>query len=346
MRKAAYILVIALLSACVQGPVPNQHDSMLSYASLLSLTDSTATVMNPWKPGRTLCTYNLTETSFKRVIVTTNSHVRLLSELGLADRIAGICEPEQISDSLILAMCADGRIADCGNGMYPNMEKIIALKPDAILVSPFEDTGYGQLEKLGVPLIQCADYMETSPLGRAEWMRFYGRLFGTEGAKASDSLFCAVSGTYNELAEMEFAECPRIMLDTKLGSAWYVAGGNSTIGQMIADAGAEYAFRDNAGSGSVPLSFETVYEKASDSDIWLLKNSTSYGMTYSMLESNFNSYNRFKPFKEGRIWVCDVYQVPYFEQTSFHPELLLRDFIGIFHPESGLVPVFYHPMKN
>ena len=71
--------------------------------------------------------------------------------------------------------------------MYPTIEKIMELKPDAIMVSPFEQTGYGQLEKLGIPLLECADYMETSPLARAEWMRFYGRLFGA-GTKA-DSLF-------------------------------------------------------------------------------------------------------------------------------------------------------------
>ena len=136
------------------------------------------------------------------------------------------------------------------------------------------------------------------------------------------------------------------MLDTRSGSAWYVAGGTSTIGRMIADAGADYVFKDHEGSGSVPLSFETVFEKARDADVWLLKHSGSTTLTYSLLESDFKSYASFKPFKERNIWVCDVNQVPYFELSSFHPEMLLGEFISIFHPEMNSGRYFYHPLQE
>ncbi len=115
---------------------------------------------------------------------------------------------------------------------------------------------------------------------------------------------------------------------------------------MITDAGGEYVFKDNNSSGSVPLSFETVFEKAQDADVWLLKNSSSVPLTYSLLESDFKSYSSFKPFKEHNIWVCNVNEVPYFELSSFHPEMLLGEFISIFHPETSSGRYFYHPLQD
>lgn len=343
MNNKVLIAITLFLTAC-NGISQMPEGGMTNYADHLYLDDSQAVLENPWKEGSILNSYSL-EKTYSHVIVMPNSIARLMVELDLQECIAGVCESEYIMDSTICAMVADGRIADCGNSMYPNIEKIMALKPDAILVNPFEETGYGQLEKMGIPLIECADYMETSPLGRAEWMRFYGRLFGVAGK--ADILFNSIAEQYLSLKETvaRTSHRPKVMLDTKSGSAWYVAGGTSTISRMISDAGANYAFNDNDRSGSAPLSFETVFEKAQDSDIWLLKNSTASELTYELLESDFRSYSEFKAFKERKIWVCDVYKVPYFEMTSFHPELLLGEFISIFHPEMSYGRQFYHEMN-
>lgn len=366
-RKTLTILFVSmLLCACHGGTQFNAEGGILELASHITINETPHSyhvrIANPWKKGTLLHTYTFTDSlptdySFnrnvntvhiplKRVVVMTNSLAHLMVELDVEDCIAGVCEPEYISDTLIRARLADGTIVDCGNSMYPTIEKIMSLHPDAIMVSPFEGTGYGQLEKLGIPLLECADYMETSPLARAEWIRFYGRLFGA--AATADSLYGQVSHDYNSLKEIASKTVmrPKVMLDTRSGSAWYVAGGGSTIGRMIADAGAEYLFADNDGSGSVPLSFETVFEKAQDADVWLLKNSSSIPLTYNLLESDFKSYASFKPFRERNIWVCDVNQVPYFELSSFHPEILLSDFISIFHPETSSGRHFYRPLNE
>ena len=366
-RKTLTILFVSmLLCACHGGTQFNAEGGILELASHITINETPHSyhvrIANPWKKGTLLHTYTFTDSlptdySFnrnvntvhiplKRVVVMTNSLAHLMVELGVEDCIAGVCEPEYISDTLIRARLADGTIVDCGNSMYPTIEKIMSLHPDAIMVSPFEGTGYGQLEKLGIPLLECADYMETSPLARAEWIRFYGRLFGA--AATADSLYGQVSHDYNSLKEIASKTVmrPKVMLDTRSGSAWYVAGGGSTIGRMIADAGAEYLFADNDGSGSVPLSFETVFEKAQNADVWLLKNSSSIPLTYNLLESDFKSYASFKPFRERNIWVCDVNQVPYFELSSFHPEMLLSDFISIFHPETSSGRHFYRPLNE
>ena len=358
--------VSALLCACNAGTQFQSEGGIMELASHITVQEThhgyNVKIANPWKKGTLLHTYTFTDSlptdySFnrnvntvhvplRRVVVMTNSLAHLMVELDVEDCIAGVCEPEYISDTLIRARLANGTIADCGNSMYPTIEKIMELNPDAIMVSPFEQTGYGQLEKLGIPLLECADYMETSPLSRAEWIRFYGRLFGA--AERADSLYDKVSSEYNYLKEIasRTANRPKVMLDTRSGSAWYVAGGQSTIGRMIADAGAEYAFNYTEGSGSVPLSFETVFEKAQDADVWLLKNSSSIPLTYSLLESDFKSYASLKPFKEKNIWVCNVNEVPYFELTSFHPEMLLGEFISIFHPERSSGRYFYHPLQE
>ena len=367
MRTGTILIAIAALFAgCSNGAHFNATGGIMEYSSHIVLDDTpqgfNAQIANPWKKNTLLHSYTFsteqsTDYSFnrnintikvplKRIVVMTNSLAHLMVELGAEDCIAGVCESEYIADSVVRARLANGMIVDCGNSMYPTIEKIMELKPDAIMVSPFEETGYGQLEKLGIPLLECADYMETSPLARAEWMRFYGRLFGV--GDNADTLFQQVKSNYKALCETAAKTPlhPKVMLDTKSGSAWYVAGGNSTIGQMIADAGGIYIFGENKNSGSVPLSFETVFEKAQDADVWLLKNSSSNPLTYRMLESDFKQYSSFKPFKEKNIWVCDVYQVPYFELTAFHPEILLADFMSIFHPEFSHARSFYHPLDE
>ena len=367
MKKTVTILLFAaLLGGCRNAGNFQSGGGIMEYASHIVVDDTpdgfTAQIANPWKKKALLHSYtfssvkgtdynytrgnNTVHIPLERVVVMTNSLAHLMVELGAQDCIAGVCEPEYISDSLVCARLANGTIVDCGNSMYPTVEKIMELKPDAIMVSPFEDSGYGQLEKLGIPLLECADYMETSPLARAEWIRFYGRLFGV--AQAADSMFVRVCNDYLNLKDMasRTVNRPKVMLDTRNGSAWYAAGGESTIGRMIADAGAQYIFADNKSSGSVPLSFESVFEKGQDADIWLLKNSSKGKFTYKLLESDYKPYSSFKPFRERSIWVCDVNQVPYFELTSFHPELLLSDFISIFHPEIRSGWYFYHPLDE
>lgn len=365
-KTTILLFVSVLFCACNAGTQFSSEGGIMELASHITVSETPHSyhvkIANPWKKGNLLHTYTFTDSlptdySFnrnsntvhvplKRVVVMTNSLAHLMVELGVEDCIAGVCEPEYISDSLICSRLANGTIVDCGNSMYPTVEKIMGLHPDAIMVSPFEGTGYGQLEKLGIPLLECADYMENSPLARAEWIRFYGRLFGA--GQRADSLYNKVNSDYNALKEIASKTVirPKVMLDTRKGSAWYVAGGQSTIGQMISDANAEYAFADNNSSGSVPLSFETVFEKAQDADVWLLKNSNTTPMTYKLLESDYKPYSSFKPFREKNIWICDVNSVPYFELTSFHPEMLLGEFISIFHPEISSGRYFYHPLAE
>ena len=215
------------------------------------------------------------------------------------------------------------------------MERIIELQPEALLLSPFENSGgYGTVGRLEVPIVECADYMETSALGRAEWMRFYGRLYGC--ASRADSLFAAVEHDYLmwKHRAQGCSERPTVFTDLPAGSsAWYVPGGNSTIGGMYADAGARYLFADNTNSGSVPLSFETVYAEAKDADFWLIRYHAPVDRTYASLAMEHQAYIHFSAYRTRRMYGRNTANSTFYEEIPFHPERLLAEFAYIFHPE-------------
>ena len=253
---------------------------------------------------------------------------------GHADHIAGICDLQYIKLEKVRKACLEGRVADCGNGMNPNIERIIDLHPDALLISPFENSGgYGRVEKLGIPIIECADYMESSPLGRAEWMRFYGLLTGT--ASQADSLFNQVEQTYLSLSRLAQNEPdrPTVLGELKNGAAWYVPGGQSTTGQLFEDAGSHYVFASLKQSGSVPLSFETVFNKGEHADFWFIKYNQAIDKTYGELRRDYAPYSHFDAFKNRRIFGCNTNRVPFYEETPYHPERILKDLIKILHPK-------------
>ena len=253
--------------------------------------------------------------------------------------------------------------------MAPDIERIIALKPEAILVSPFENSGgYGKLDKLHIPIIEAADYMESSPLGRAEWMKFYGMLFGkdknisttvagkalttvagkaltTVAGKASeatlpascelkaDSLFAKIEKEYLKL-KAEAGKLPKglsILTERKTGNVWYVPGGQSTIGILLKDANARYIFSDDKHSGSLPMSPEQILAKGSQVDVWAFKYFGGAPLSQVQLLQEYDGYKALAAFSRGNIYQVDTSTVPYFELTSFHPELLLREFIILAH---------------
>ena len=242
---------------------------------------------------------------------------------------------QQNDDFLILVGCSPCQFYSIIS-MNPDMERIIDLHPDAILLSPFENSGgYGRIEKLDIPIIECADYMETSALGRAEWMRFYGLLFGV--APQADNLFAEVDSCYQRLkmrAQLSSTSFS-VVSELKSGSAWYVPGGRSTIGRLFQDACGRYAFADDTHSGSVPLAFETVFDKAGDADVWLVKYNRDRDMSYADLEADYIGYTGFKAFKTRNVYGCNTAKVPFYEETPFRPDYLLSDLIQILHPEIG-----------
>ena len=324
------------------------------------------------------CTTDTVRTPVERSAVFIAPHCQLMYELGCQQAIRGVCDLNYINIPDVRKRAASAgkassgnassenasaqnSIVDCGSSMAPDIERIIALKPEAILVSPFENSGgYGKLDKLHIPIIEAADYMESSPLGRAEWMKFYGMLFGkdknisttvagkaltTVAGKASeatlpascelkaDSLFAKIEKEYLKL-KAEAGKLPKglsILTERKTGNVWYVPGGQSTIGILLKDANARYIFSDDKHSGSLPMSPEQILAKGSQVDVWAFKYFGGAPLSQVQLLQEYDGYKALAAFSRGNIYQVDTSTVPYFELTNFHPELLLREFIILAH---------------
>lgn len=273
-------------------------------------------------------------------LVFTAPHCQLLTELGCQNAITGVCDKDYINIPDIKSRAqADAKVAhpimDCGSSMQPDIERIIALHPEALLISPFENNGgYGKLDKLRIPIIETADYMETSPLGRAEWIKLYGLLLGSSKA---DSLFSAIEKEYLQL-KAEAAKLPlglSILTERKTGNVWYVPGGKSTMGILLRDAHAKYIFADDQHSGSLSMSPEQIIAKGNQVDVWAFKYFGGNALTRQDLLAEYQGYQALKAFQTGTVYETNTSCEPYFELTSFHPEILLREFIILSHPEAG-----------
>lgn len=329
----------------------------LRYAENLTLVSypdyTVATLRDPWDTLRTLHTYVLVpkdkalprtlpsgtviRVPLSKSLVYSAVHCGLVEELGAAGQIGGVCDVKYMHRPFVQEGCRQGTIVDCGTSANPDIERIIDLRPDAILLSPYQNNnGYGRLSKLDIPLIECADYMETSALGRAEWMRFYGLLYGKSGY--ADSLFTQVEERYKRLKNRALLSSSSysLLADLKYGAVWYVSGAYTPMGRLYEDACGRYAFADLKQSGAVPMSFEAVYDKAGESDFWIIKYNRPQDMTYDDLEAEYAGYARFKAFKERRVYGCNTARIPYYEETPFHPDRLLADMIQILHPEIQL----------
>ena len=299
------------------------------------------------------CTTDTMRTPVERSAVFIAPHCQLMYEMGCQQAIRGVCDLDYINIPDVKKRAASAgktsagnSIVDCGSSMAPDIERIIALNPEAILLSPFENSGgYGKLDKLHVPIIEAADYMESSPLGRAEWMKFYGMLFGNEEGKSNgisgscepkaDSLFAKIEKEYLKL-KAEAAGYPKglsILTERKTGNVWYVPGGQSTIGILLKDANARYIFEDDEHSGSLAMSPEQILAKGKQVDIWAFKYFGGAPLSQAQLLQEYDGYKALAAFSRGNIYQVDTSMVPYFELTSFHPELLLREFIILAHGE-------------
>ena len=372
IKKSGFaISLIVWLFSCGGGktaPSQAEGDTLaFKYATQLSVVRydgyTVATLKNPWKEGMTLHQYVLVpknqvvpeipgatiiRTPLSRSMMFSTVHCAMLMDFGKQDCISGVADLKYIKIPWIQQQVKQGWIADVGDGLSPVVEKIIDQRPDALFLSPFENSGgYGKLEDIDIPIVECAEYMETTPLGRAEWLRFYGLLFGCE--QKADSLFDAIDKHYNMLKTLAThrpsptSPPKKVLLDKITGSVWYVPGGRSTIGQMIQDAGGDYPWAKDEHSGSVSLPFEAVLEKAGEADVWLFRYSSDHDITYAELSAEHHGYDQFSAFRQKNVYGCDVERSPFYEESPFRPDWLLNDFIRILHPEiEGLAPLRYY----
>jgi iron complex transport system substrate-binding protein len=309
-----------------------------------------ATVRNPWNNRLVLQRYVLVSktdtlpeilpdgvlirTPLARTVSYGSVQCSYFAEIDALQTLVGVCEPQYIHIPYVQEGVRNGKIVNLGQAANPDLEKIMLIQPEALFTAPIENLGYGQTAKLKIPFIECVDYMETSLLGRAEWIRFLALFF--EKKALADSLFRETVDRYNELVRLteHVGRRPSVFAETIYSGIWYQPGGNSYVAQLFRDAGADYLWKEDTRSGSIALSFETVLERAEKADFWLMKyNSLNQQMTYRRLAQENPNYALFDAYMKRNIYLCNTGTTLYYEELPIHPDLILKDMVRIFHPD-------------
>lgn len=322
------------------------------------------TVRNPWDTARVLANYILVDRKIKlpdhlpegivvrtpitKVAVCTGVYAGIWKSLGKMSKIVAVCEPQYIELPEVKRGVAEGKIIDLGLATAIDLEKLISVAPNILIISPFENTTYGRLEKTGIPVVEDASYMEDSPLGRAEWIKFEAVFAGEE--VLAEQIFTKIETKYRSLCALvaKTKERPTVFTEKKYSQVWYVPGGNSYVGRFFNDAGANYLWRNLPQSGSVPLSFETVFDKAEKAQFWLIKyNNATTDLTYSDLKNEYELYENFDAFKHKNIFGLNSGKTSYYEEGPMEPDVILADLVHVFHPEllPNYVPKYYFSLK-
>lgn len=273
-------------------------------------------------------------TPIKSAIAFSSTQWSVFQKLGETNIIKGILESNYSKNDEILRLVKEGVIIDLGTSNQVNTEKVINLKAELILYTPYPTIDYSNLGELsGSIMIPFPDYLESHPLGRAEWMKVIGIL--CEKENETTEWFNSVANRYESLSDIckSIENKPTVFSDLPFENQWYVPGGNSYIAQIFKDSGSDYIWHDDNSTGSLHIDAESVLLKAQNADYWRVINSYDTPFTYENLAKENELYPLFKAFKEKNLLVCNVRECGYFEQSQYEPDILLADFIYHFHPE-------------
>lgn len=351
--------LLTLTTACTKKTAvvstPSHTDTSIHHAELLHLQQldhgrSLCQILDPWRSGRQIAQYllvpsndsewndqqqasydeefgssQLLRTPLQHMALTTGCHAWLLHELEALQQVAVMCDTAYVTSAEVREWLHTHEVKDGGSATAPNAEVLLQAGCDAIWVSPYENLSLNALEQIDIPTIYCADYMENSPLARAEWMKFYGMLVGKEAE--ADSLFTVVGERYDSLCALTdtLPHRPRLLAELPYGPTWYVPGGASTSAQLYEDAGFDYYWKDDAHAGSLSLSLEAVLAKAGDCDRWYFKYMDyACDWDYDTFAKQNPYFAKFRAYQSGELWGCNTAHSDLFDVTPFRPDWLLE----------------------
>jgi len=364
-----------LFVAC--APTPKKQESKqenkevktkIRYAKGFSISHFTnytqIIVRNPWDSTHILEKYILVDRNaempanlpegvivkvpVQRAAICSSVHIGMWNQLGKINDVVAVCEPKYIDFEVIKKGLASGKIIDLGMATSINIEKLVSIAPDVLVVSPYENNTHDRFKNSGIAVIKDASYMEESPLGRSEWIKFEAAFTGEDAL--AEKIFNDIEKRYQSLCTqvLRTKNRPTVFTEKKFGDSWYISGGNSYIGRFLKDAGANYMWADMKNAGSVPLSFEKVFTKAINADYWLIKyNDSQSNLTYKQLATEYELYANFKAFKKKNIFAMNSATCPFYEESPMEPDVVLADLVSIFHPEIMLdyKPKYYFKIQ-
>ncbi|MCK0178248.1 ABC transporter substrate-binding protein [Flavobacteriaceae bacterium S0862] len=287
----------------------------------------------------------------EEIVVTSTTHIPALELLSVEQTLVGFPGTDYVSSEKTIKRIANNQVRELGKNGDINTEVLLELKPNAVI-------GYGvsssnktleTINKLGVPVIYNGDWVETSALAKAEWIKFFGVLYNKE--KEADSIFNEIEANYLEAKKLaaQATKQPTVLSGALHKDVWYLPSGTSPEAQFLKDANVNYLWSDTNQKGSLALSFESVFEKGHNAQIWL---SPSYYRSLNDLEKASQHYVKFSAFKNKQVYSFANTTgasggVLYYELGTARPDLVLKDIIKICHP--NLLPnyqtYFFKPLK-
>ena len=282
----------------------------------------------------------------QRIICMTSLQLASFIALDETERVCGITSTRHLFNKSMQQQLESGQTAQIGIEGNFDHETIIATGPQLILISPSKRGGYDVLTESGLPLMPHLGYQEPTPLGQAEWIKVAGMLTGREAE--ANRYFDCVRSNYEKLAQgvrdlPDDVERPTVMSGDMKGGHWYATGGRSYLARIFEDAGARYFLADNEDTGGVNLDFETVYAQGAEAEYWRISNSFQGEFTYQALSAQDSRFADFRAYRERKVIYCNMSQRPFYESFPVRPDLLLADFVHIFHPTllPGHRPQYY-----
>lgn len=364
MKKILSLLFVALLAitACkntTEVPVATTRITInaVKYAKGLQLYKykgfSLVKVTQPWPDAKesytyvmlqkgatlpdSLKQYTVVNVPINSAVVTSTTHIPSLELLGVENTLVGFPGTQYVSSEKTRALIDSGKVKEAGANESLNTEVIIDLNPDAVVAFGINSTNktLNSLEQAGLKVLYNGDWTEQTPLGKAEWIKFFGALYGMDDK--ADEIFSRIEKDYHDVQKLaqNIKGKPTVMGGAMLNDQWLLPEGNSWASLFLKDAGANYLWADSKGTGSLSLSFETVLEKAQNADYWI--GPSQYTSLKQMTEANPH-YAEFKAFKNKKVYSFSTKTgktggLIYYELAPNRPDLVLKDLMFIFHPE-------------
>jgi iron complex transport system substrate-binding protein len=275
----------------------------------------------------------------RKIVCMSTTHIAMLEALGAEQSLSGMSGTRYIYSPVLRSLVDKGLIKDVGYETNLNKEQIVNIMPDVTMIYGVgsESAGYiGKIQEMGIKVLYNADYLETNPLGKAEWIKLFGALYCMEGK--ADSIFSAESEAYNKLKSYvagKITSRPKVLLGLPFKDTWFVSPGNSFISRLIDDAGGDYLWKDTESAVSMPLGLENVWLRALKADYWInvgtvkkMSDVTAVDQRLSQLQCFlkgyvYNNNNRISPEGGNDFW----------ESGTVFPHIILNDVASILHPE-------------
>ncbi len=273
----------------------------------------------------------------KNIVVTSTTHIAMLEQIGAEEFLTGFPQTDFISSEKTRKRIADGKIVDLGNERTINTEKLIELAPDLVIGFGLNgnNKAYKTIERNGIPVIYNGEWLEETPLGRAEWVKFFGVLFNKE--KQADSIFNVIESNYLAVKKIALnaKKTPTIISGNLFKDTWYIPAGKSFTATYFKDANTNYLWKNTNGNGILPISIESVLDKGKDARFWI--GCGLFESREDMLRSN-QYYNSFTSFKDRQIYTYATKKgatggLIYYEKSPTRPDLVLKDIIKITNPD-------------